>query len=162
MTDGTRSRGVTLVELLVVMGIIAVLASLVVTLTLRVDNQSKERALDSAFSLVSTSLREYYEFRDAFPQQPERNATNALAHIELMMQELRSVPDARQVLDQLNPALIKSQTGLADVPELRDPWGTVLDYVYDRAAGDNFPELISAGPDRQFGTGDDISSKGKR
>jgi hypothetical protein len=134
----------------------------VVTLTLRVDNQSKERALDSAFSLLSTSLREYYEFRDVFPQQPERNSTNALAHIEVMMQELRSVPDARKVLDQLNPALVKSQAGLADVPELRDPWGTVLDYVYDRAAGDNFPELISAGPDRQFGTGDDISSKGKR
>ncbi len=82
--------------------------------------------------------------------------------IELMMQELRSVPDSRKVLDQLNPSLVNSQTGLADVPELRDPWGTVLDYVYDRDAGDNVPELISAGPDRQFGTGDDISSKGRR
>jgi len=162
MADGARNRGVTLVEMLVVMGIIAVLASLVVTLTLRVDNQSKERALDSAFTLLSTSLREYYEYRNEFPQQPERNAASALAHIEVMMRELRSVPDSRRVLDQLNPALVKSQAGLADVPELRDPWGTVLDYLYDRTAGDNFPELISAGPDRQFGTGDDISSKGKR
>ena len=162
MADWTRNRGVTLVEMLVVLGIIAVVASLVVTLTLRVDNQSKERAVDSAFALLSTSLREYYEFREEFPQQPERNSANALAHIELMTQELRSVPDSRKVLDQLNPSLVKSQTGLADVPELRDPWGTVLDYVYDRDAGDNFPELISAGPDRQFGTGDDISSKGRR
>jgi len=162
MADWTRNRGVTLVEMLVVLGIIAVLASLVVTLTLRVDNQSKEKALDSAFALLSTSLREYYEFRDVFPSQAEQNSANALAHIELMMQALRSVPDSRKVLDQLNPALVKSEAGLVDVPELRDPWGTVLDYVYDHAAGDSFPELISAGPDRQFGTGDDISSKSRR
>ena len=51
----------------------------------------------------------------------------------------------------------------ADSSELRDPWGTLLDYVYEYAGGkgDTFPELISAGPDRQFGTADDISSKGK-
>jgi prepilin-type N-terminal cleavage/methylation domain-containing protein len=154
MTDWTRNRAVTLIEMLVVLGVIVVLASLVIKVTLRVDNQSKERALDSAFTLLDASLRESYEFRDTFPQQ--------VAHIELMMQELRSVPDSRQVLERLNPALIKSETGIADVPELRDPWGTVLDYIYDDSAGDSFPELISAGPDKQFGTDDDISSKGRR
>lgn len=162
MTDWTHNRAVTLVEMLVVLGIIAVVAGFVVTLTLRVDNQSKEKALDSAFALLSTSLREYYEFRNTFPQQTERNSANALAHIELMVQELRSVPDSRQVLDHLNPTMVKSTIGIADVPELRDPWGTVLDYVYDHGTGDSFPELISAGPDRQFGTNDDISSKSRR
>jgi hypothetical protein len=153
---------VTLVEMLVVLGIITVLAGIVITLTLRVDNQSKERALDSAFALLSTSLREYYEFRDIFPPQPVRDSGLALEHIELMVRELRSVPDSRQVLDQLDPGLIRSEAGLADVPELRDPWGTVLDYIYDYDAGDRFPELISAGPDRRFGTEDDISSKGRK
>lgn len=159
MTVCHDNRAVTLIEMLTVLGIIVVLAGLVVTLTLRVDSQSKEQALDNALALLGTSLREYYELKDEFPEQTERNSANALAHIEWMVEELRSVPDSRHVLDQLNPALVQSQAGSADVPELRDPWGTVLDYVYAPAGGDSFPELISAGPDKQFGTADDISNK---
>jgi prepilin-type N-terminal cleavage/methylation domain-containing protein len=162
MTDRHSNRAVTLIEMMMVLGIIVVLAGVVVTLTFRIDSQSKERALDNAFALLGASLREYYEFRDEFPEQTEQNSANAVTHIESMLQALRSVPDSRRVLDQLNPALLKSQEGLADVPELRDPWGTVLDYVYNPAEGDSFPSLISAGPDKRFGTDDDINSKGVR
>lgn len=164
MTEGHHNKAFTLIEMMVVLGIIAVLASLVVTLTLRVDNQSKERALDSAFGLLGTSLREYYEVRDKFPEQPARDAhAFALDHVEWMVRELRSVPDSRAVLEQLNPATVKSLAGDPDIPEIRDPWGTVLDYVYEYAdgKGDTFPELISAGPDKVFGTGDDVSNKAR-
>jgi prepilin-type N-terminal cleavage/methylation domain-containing protein len=163
MTEGHHNRAVTLIEMMVVLGIIAVLASLVVTLTLRVDNQSKERALDSAFGLLNTSLREYYEVRDRFPEQIVRDGDYALDHIELLVKELRSIPESRAVLDQLNPATVKSLAGDPAVSEIRDPWGTVLDYVYEYAdgKGDTFPELISAGPDKTFGTEDDISSQAK-
>ncbi len=160
MMDFKHHRGVTLVEILVVLGIIMVLSGIVITVTLRVDSQSKENALRNAFALVGSALREYYEFKGQFPPQPQRNSANALVHIEAMMQELRSVPAARQVLDKVSPSLIRGEGGPADAQSLRDPWGTVLDYVY--APDNTFPELISAGPDRQFGTGDDISSKGKR
>ncbi len=162
MADRRHDRAVTLVEMLVVLGVIAVLASLVVTLALRIDTQSKERVLDNAFALLATSLREYYEFRDAFPVQSELDPNSAVLHIEGMVQELRSVPDSRQVLDQLNRTLIQNKTGVLDVPELKDPWGTVLDYVYDPNEGDRFPELISAGPDKRFGTEDDIRSKSRQ
>jgi prepilin-type N-terminal cleavage/methylation domain-containing protein len=164
MTEGHPNKAFTLIEMMVVLGIIAVLASLVVTLTLRVDNQSKERALDNVFGLLGTSLREYYEVRDKFPEQPARDAhAFALDHIEWMVQELRSVPDSRAVLEQLNSATVKSLAGDPDIPEIRDPWGTVLDYVYEYAdgKGDTFPELISAGPDKVFGTEDDVSSKAR-
>ncbi len=160
MTDLRYHRGVTLVEILVVLGIIMALSGIVITVTLRVDSQSKENALRNAFALVDSALREYYEFKGQFPPQPERNPANALAHVELMLQELRSVPAARQVLDKVSLSLIKSEGGPADAQSLRDPWGTVMDYVY--LPENTFPELISAGPDRQFGTGDDISNKGKR
>ena len=160
MTDLRHNGGVTLVEILVVLGIIMVLAAIVVTVTLRVESQSKENAVRNAFALVGSSLREYYDAQGRFPPQPERNAANALAHVASMYQELRAVPASRQVLDKLNPTWIQREAGIADVQSLRDPWGTVMDYFY--APGNACPELISAGPDRQFGTGDDLSGKGRR
>jgi prepilin-type N-terminal cleavage/methylation domain-containing protein len=160
MANSRNNSGVTLVEMLVVLGIILVLSGLVVTLTLRVDTQSKENALRNAFTLVGSALREYYEAKGQFPPQAERNPANALTHIESMYQELRLVPAARQVLDKLSPGVVKSEGGVADLRSMSDPWGTVMDYVY--LPDDTFPELISAGPDRLFGTGDDMSNKGMR
>lgn len=160
MANSRHNSGVTLVEMLVVLGIILVLGGVVVTVTLRVDTQSKENALRSAFALVGCALREYYEAKGQFPPQAERNPANALAHIESMYQELRSVPAARQILDRLAPGVVKNEGGLADLRSMRDPWGTVMDYV--DVPDSTFPELISAGPDRLFGTGDDISNKGIR
>jgi len=162
MTDLRHNRGVTLVEMLVVLGIILVLSGIVISVTLRVDNQSKEHTLHNAFALVGSSLREYYEFTGRFPPQPQQDPTKALAHIEAMLQELRAVPAARKVLDQVSVSLIKSESDPmgADLRSLRDPWGTVLDYFY--VPGNTCPELISAGPDRRFGTADDLSSKCKR
>ncbi len=173
MANSRHNSGVTLVEMLVVLGIIVVLAGLVVTLTLRVDTQSKENALRSAFALVGSALREYYEAKGQFPPQAERIAWAGLApkdypvalasvttHIESLYQALRSVPAARQVLDRLSPGVVKRDGGAADLWSMSDPWGTVMDYVY--VPDSTFPELISAGPDRLFGTGDDISNKGMR
>jgi len=160
MTDLRHNSGVTLVEMLVVLSIIIVLSGITVTLTRRVDNQSKENGLRNAFALVGSSLREYYEFKGQFPPQAERNAANALTHVEFMVQELRLVPASRQVLDKVSASLIKADSTSAGVQFLCDPWGTVVDYIY-APGNDTFPELISAGPDRLFGTGDDISSKGK-
>ncbi|MCL5280254.1 MAG: type II secretion system GspH family protein [Planctomycetes bacterium] len=160
MANSRYHSGVTLVEMLVVLGIIVVLAGIVVTVTLRVDTQSKENALRNAFALVGSALREYYEAKGQFPPQAERNPANALAHIESMCQELRLVPASRQVLDRLAPGVVKGEGGSADLRSMRDPWGTVMDYVC--LPDSTFPELISAGPDRQFGTGDDLSNKGVR
>lgn len=154
-----RGRGVTLVEMLVVLGIIMILAGFVVALTARVENQSKEKSLDNAFSLLNSALREYYEFEGEFPEQPEVDADRAVAHIEYMYSRLHAVPASRQILDRINATALTTELGAADVPELRDPWGTVLDYIY--VEGDSFPELVSAGRDRTFGTGDDISSKAR-
>jgi hypothetical protein len=62
------------------------------------------------------------------------------------------------VLEKISHTLIKNKWDSVDsVPEIYDPWGTAIDYRY--ILGDNFPELISAGSDKKFGTSDDISSK---
>jgi prepilin-type N-terminal cleavage/methylation domain-containing protein len=154
-------RGVTLVEMLVVVGIIVLLAGMVISLVRRVDDQSKEKALNNAFALLKGALQEYYGVTDAFPVQADLNENSAdvIAHAKLLYDSLYSVPASRQVLQQISQVLVKGSVdqAAADPMKVYDPWGTVIDYRY--IAGNNFPELISAGPDKKFDTADDISSK---
>jgi len=159
MADSRHHRGFTLVEILVVIGVIAVLASMVVAITLRVENQSKEQTVANVFAVLKGALREYYEFSDKFPAQPERNSANATAHMELLVAALEQVPASREMLKGISGELVKNNKGQPDVSKIYDPWGTIIDYVC--TPDDQFPELISAGRDKQFGTADDISSRGK-
>lgn len=149
--------GVTLVEMLVVVAVIALLATMVIGIAARVDNQSKERGLISTFALLEGALEEYYDYIGGFPKQPEKDFTKAVAHSEYLYGELHRIPSSRKILEQISDSLIENKPGTAATPEIYDLWGMVLDYRCDPC--DTFPELISAGPDRNFGTGDDISSK---
>jgi type II secretory pathway pseudopilin PulG len=157
-----RSReytfGTTLVEMVIVIAVIALLVSMVIGITSRIDKRSKEKGLNNIFTLLGSALQEYYEFTDKFPEQPEKKFANAAEHSELLLAELRSIPSSRKVLEQISDLFLKNKAGASDTsPEIYDPWGTVLDYRY--VQGDTFPELISAGPDKVFDTTDDISSK---
>lgn len=142
--------------MLVVVAIIALLATLVITITLRVENQSKERATANVFALLRSALREYYEDAGHFPAQPEKDYSQAAAHVALLYGALDSVPASRQILKQVDGAFVTVDT--LGIARMCDPWGVVLDYVYVPDA--QFPVLTSAGADRRFGTADDISSKG--
>ena len=162
MTDWKRKRGLTLVEMLVVVGIIAVLAAMVIVATRRVDNQSGEQAVANAFAVLRSALREYYEFADEFPRQPDRtiSSATALVHIQVMYAALDAVPACRDLLKGIDSILVQRNDKQPAMSRFYDPWGTPLNYVYV-AGVDSFPELMSAGPDKQFGTTDDITSKGK-
>jgi prepilin-type N-terminal cleavage/methylation domain-containing protein len=151
-------RGVTLVEILVVMAIIALLATMVISIAARIDNQSKERCLECTCALLESALQEYREYTGKFPEQPEKNFTNVPIHSEYLYKELHLIPESRKILEKIADSLLKNEYGATDtLAEIYDPWGTVLDYRY--VAGDNFPDLISAGPDKIFGTADDISNR---
>jgi len=152
--------GLSLVEMLVVVGIIALLATMVISVASRIDSQSKEKGLKSTFALLEGALEEYREYKGTFPEQPVRDFTNVPAHSEFLYGELYSIPSSRKILEQVSSSLIKhdfDSGGLPPVPEIYDPWGTPLDYRYE--PGDNFPELISAGPDKVFGNTDDIKNR---
>jgi type II secretory pathway pseudopilin PulG len=150
--------GTTLIEMVIVVAVIAILVSMVVGITYRIDKRSKEKGLDNIFALLGSALQEYYDYTDKFPEQPEKNFINVAVHSELLFTELRSIPSSRKVLEKINDSFLKNKAGASGTsPEIYDPWGTPLDYRY--VLGDNFPELISAGPDKIFGTADDMSSR---
>ncbi len=151
-------HGVTLVEILVVVAIIAMLATMVIGIAARINNQSKERGFECTCALLESALQEYREYTGKFPEQPEKSFTNALVHSEYLYKELHLIPESREILGEIADSLLKNEYGAVNTPaEIYDPWGTVLDYRY--VPGDNFPELVSAGPDKIFGTADDISNR---
>lgn len=155
--------GMSLIEILIVVAVIAIMVTMVIGISSRIDNQTKEKGVESIFAMLDSALQEYHEFTGRFPNQPEKNFANAVIHSELLYKELSSIPSAAKILEKIDDSLVKNQYSPAGVPlaqtspELYDPWGTALDYQY--APGDNFPRLTSAGPDKIFGTKDDMSNK---
>ncbi len=152
------ANSVTLIEMVIVVGIVALLATMVIGIASHLDNRTKEKGLANIFVLLESALQEYHEYTDRFPEQAERNFTKAAAHSEFLYSELHSIPSSQKVLEKISDSLLRSKTEAGSTsPKIYDPWGKVLDYRYIQ--GDTFPELISAGPDKVFGTTDDISSK---
>lgn len=151
-------QGLTLIEIVVAVGIIALLVTMMISLVSRFDNQAKERGLESTFTLLEDALQEYYEFTDGFPEQSEADFANAAAHSEYLYQQLSLIPDSRKIVEMVENSLIKNDYGTPETPpEIYDPWGTSLEYRY--LSGETFPVLISAGQDKIFGTADDIRSR---
>ena len=152
-----------LIEILIVIVVIAMLTTMVITVASRVETQVKEKSVESVFALLDSALQEYREFTNHFPEQKEIDYANAAKHSEYLYGELQAVPAAQKILQKIDRSLIKNQYSAAGVPtaqtapEIHDPWGTPLDYRY--VTGDNFPRLISAGPDKTFGTKDDVTNK---
>ena len=147
-------QGFTLIEMVIVVGIIALLATMIISLVSRFDNQAKEKGLESTFALLEDALQEYYGYWDSFPapeQAPYLSTSAALYG------QLYSTPDSRKILEQISESLLKKHPDDINMLQILDPWGTVLEYRY--SPGDSFPVLISAGPDRIFGTADDIRSR---
>jgi prepilin-type N-terminal cleavage/methylation domain-containing protein len=151
-------HGLSLVEILVTVSVIAILTAIVIGIATHIDNQSKERWLESTFALLESTLQEYYEYTGRFPEQLEKNFEHSSAHSEYLYSELCQIPESRRVLEKIDDSLIKNEYGTADTsPEIYDPWGVALDYTY--VPGDNFPKLVSAGPDKTFGNADDITNR---
>lgn len=157
MESGNNKHGTTLVEILVVMAVIMILAGLTAGIGTTIDRYSKEKAVEATLSLLDAALEEYYDFKGGFPV-----AVDANPHVncEIMYFALSSVPGSREVLDKISDKVKKNLFNPGVVPavyEIYDPWGTVLNYRYN--SGDSFPRLTSAGPDKTFLSGDDITNR---
>ncbi|MHC4743274.1 MAG: hypothetical protein ACYS8Z_15270 [Planctomycetota bacterium] len=158
MESGTYKYGTTLVEILVVVAVIVILAGLVAGVGTAVDSYSKTKALEGTFSLLEAALDEYKDFKGDYPRAVDPDPR---VNSETLYVELSSTPGSREVVERLNEKVIKDEFNPGVVPaiyEIYDPWGTALNYTYSSGV-DTFPKLTSAGPDRAFYNGDDVSNR---
>lgn len=230
MNTRRHKTALTLIEILVTVGIIAVLTCITISVATRIDSQAREKLLENTFALLDAALEQFndYEYsydhagysspveRDFyrgldFPVDcngffPQPGLEDELAKVldvpavvinstghdpnysssEVLYLFLSRVPECRQILNKIDGSLITNlgtdnlpmtiTIGLRPRPypllRLVDPWGTTLKYDYydeealqagyfatARLSKRNFPLIISAGPDRRFGTGDDMTNR---
>jgi prepilin-type N-terminal cleavage/methylation domain-containing protein len=212
-----NKTGVTLVEILVVVAIIAILVTMVIGIAARIDTQGKERLTKNTFALLDAALGEFgdygYRYSDSnyadfkfpldcnnFPQNDLENELQtelgAIVSIsggthdanysgsEALYFFLSRVPESRKTLDKIDKSLITKKgsngedmtitidTKVYPLMRIIDPWGETLRYSYyknshelgsssepARSSPRAFPVITSAGPDKEFGSADDIASR---
>jgi prepilin-type N-terminal cleavage/methylation domain-containing protein len=226
MADCKHRPGVTLIEILVVMGVIATLATMVIVATRRLETQSKENTLANTFAVLESALRQFHEYEYTYPPTSVFNGLSfpldctdfsvldlraalqtalgaqsvaivnhadrtgreyvEYSGCEVLYFFLSQVPESAGALKGISTALVTNTNGegkpveividarpAAPFSRIVDPWGTTLRYRYYDvqpppaglapipATQKSFPVLFSAGPDKKFGTADDINSRGK-
>jgi prepilin-type N-terminal cleavage/methylation domain-containing protein len=136
---------VTLIEMMIVVGIIGILVSIVMAAATLIQNQSNEQLTRNVLALLESSLTQYHEYEGMFPvgDDPDPNVNS-----EHLYWELNRVPASRTILARISTSLIQDKV-LPGALEIYDPWGTVVNYEYETDV-DTFPRLTSAGPDKSF------------
>ena len=158
MEINKNNHGLSLIEIVVTVAIIAVLATITIGIVSHMDSQNNQRSVESTFALLDGALDGYYEYWKGFP---DPNLAPYLTHSAALYGQLRQTPGVNEYLDKINNKLIKNNPDVPATdnpqPQIYDPWGTLLDYSY--VPGNTFPKISSAGPDKSFKTSDDIQNK---
>jgi|WetSurMetagenome_2_1015567.scaffolds.fasta_scaffold229269_2 prepilin-type N-terminal cleavage/methylation domain-containing protein len=149
-----NKHGLSLIEIMTAVAIIAVLAVITLRAVSHIDTQNNEKKLESVFAQLDGALEEYYDYWKSFP---DPNKSPYPTHSAALYGQLKLTPGIDKYLEGINEKLILKNTSASDMYQICDPWGTLLDYRY--ISSYTFPKIVSAGPDKVFGTNDDIQSK---
>ena len=124
-------RGMSLIEIIIVVALLGTLMAYMVSNLIGQSENAKKDETKLAFGVIQQSLQMYRIHNGKYPTTDQ--GLNALVN---------------------NPGDVKTWRGPYIEPnKLKDPWGNDFHYESD---GQKF-KIISAGPDGQFGTEDDIT-----
>lgn len=136
------ARGFSLFEMVIVMGIIGlILGGAVYTMGNIKGSAAIQRAEQDMKSFL-TNLEQYKSIGGTYPSTQQG--------LEALHEEPTDAPRPRRWI-----RTIDNEKGLFD------PWDTKYKYQYPGSQDETAPEIISAGPDKKFGTSDDMSSQDK-
>ena len=168
MKSFKKKLAFTIVEILIVVALIAILASIAMMVGGKGTSESNIELTRSVMALLDSALQEYHAYTGTFPQPPASDNT-PLLRSQFLYLALSSIPDSQKILEMIPTEQIQNkQTDAFDnLFEIYDGWGTPLDYIYvsePPAKRMNFPLIISAGPDKKFykptdTSNDDITNK---
>ncbi len=133
-----RAAGFSLLEMVIVLGIIAVIIGGAITVMGKVGEGAKRTQVSSDFNSIGAALRMYQTNNGRFPTTQQG--------LDALVNKPSSTPVPKRWVKLMDR-----------VPT--DPWQTPYGYKFPGSVDNTTFELISAGPDMQKDTEDDISSQ---
>lgn len=140
----SKQKGFTLIEVLLVVGILALLAAFVVPNLLKAGNQAKVDLAKAAVGRtgpIANAIQKFHFDNGVFPE-------------ELADLASKEAPDYLELEDE------KDWKGpyIEDVNSLKDPWNVDYLYVVPGDVNEDSYDLSSSGPDKEEGTEDDVKN----
>ncbi|MDP0490467.1 MAG: type II secretion system major pseudopilin GspG [Verrucomicrobiota bacterium JB023] len=135
------ARGFSLLEMIAVLGIIALILGAAAVVVGRSGEGAAISTTEAMVQGIETKLMEYRRLGGNYPSDSQ--GLNALVN------KPSTAPIPRRWTKAYD-----------NVP--KDAWGNEFQYKYPGSQDKNRPEVISAGTDGEFGTDDDISSQDPR
>lgn len=134
-----RSRAFTLIEIILVVVIIALLATLVLPRVTGRSEQAKRAAAAAQINSLKMALNQFELDCGRYPSTAEG--------LDALVRRPGDLPESAQWRRYLDEATVPT-----------DPWGYEYVYRYPGTVNDDGFDLLSVGPDGQEGTDDDIGN----